>query len=224
MDGQSQTLSILKVWTIDVYVSGGAHGLSRKDTKWSGTIFNSVSEKDAEKLCEVTIQDHTHPRSPMKLDLFLQKSDSIRLRKFHDLADLDLLLPSFQYIAQFASLVPCEEKDKEAFTTMQKYLSSKGKVCVLLRLLVSILTVSVHLLHPLLRQRGPSRNGYRRIYVYHPHEQGGVYFTRRFRSHGEGKRSPRRTCPVGCVDKEISRRDSYTQSYRRGGNSIPRPT
>ena len=113
-------------------------------------MFNSVSEKDAEKLCEVTIQDHSHARSPMKLDLFLQKSDSIRLRKFHDLADLDLLLPSFQYIAQFASLVPCEEKDKEAFTTMQKYLSSKGKVCVSLGLVVSPLTISVHLLHPLL--------------------------------------------------------------------------
>ena len=100
----------------------------RRDTKWSGTLFNSVSEKDAEKLCEVTIQDHTPARGGMKLDLFLQKSDSIRLKKFHDLRDLDLLLPSFQQIAQFASLVPCEEKDEEAFGVMQKYLSHKEKV------------------------------------------------------------------------------------------------
>lgn len=100
----------------------------RRDTKWSGTLFNSVSEKDAEKLCEVTIQDHTPARGGMKLDLFLQKSDSIRLKKFHDLADLDLLLPSFQHIAQFASLVPCEERDEEAFGVMQKYLSHKEKV------------------------------------------------------------------------------------------------
>lgn len=64
----------------------------------------------------------------MKLDLFLQKSDSIRLKKFHDLSDLDLLLPSFQSVAQFASLVPREEKDKEAFTTMQEYLLLKEKV------------------------------------------------------------------------------------------------
>jgi hypothetical protein len=116
----------------------------------------------------------------MKLDLFLQKSDSIRLRKFHDLADLDLLLPSFQYIAQFASLVPCEEKDKDAFITMQKYLSRKGKVCVLLGSIVSTLTFSVHLLHLFLCQRGPSRNGHCRIYVYYPHEQVGVCSTWRF--------------------------------------------
>jgi hypothetical protein len=102
----------------------------RQDTKWSGTLFNSVSEKDAEKLCEVTVQDHTPARGGMKLDLFLQKSDSIRLKKFHDLADLDLLLPSFQHIAQFASLVPCEEKDEEAFGVMKKYLSHKEKVRV----------------------------------------------------------------------------------------------
>lgn len=100
----------------------------RRDTKWSGTLFNSVSETDAEKLCEVTIQDHTPARGGMKLDLFLQKLDSIRLRKFHDLLDLDLLLPSFQRIAQFASLVPCEEQDKEAFAVMQEYLLLKEKV------------------------------------------------------------------------------------------------
>ncbi|KAF9647500.1 hypothetical protein BDM02DRAFT_2656082 [Thelephora ganbajun] len=101
--------------------------LSRRDTKWSGTLFNSVSEIDAEKLCEVTIQDHTPARGGMKLDLFLQKLDSIRLKKFHDLTDLDLLLPSFQQIAQFASLVPCEEKDQKAFTTTRDYLLLKEK-------------------------------------------------------------------------------------------------
>jgi len=92
-------------------------------------LFNSVSEKDAERLCEVTIQDHTSARGGMKLDLFLQKSDSIRLKKFHDLSDLDLLLPSFQSVAQFASLIPCGEKDEEAFGMMQKYLLHKEKVC-----------------------------------------------------------------------------------------------
>lgn len=100
----------------------------RGDTKWSGTLFNSVSETDAEKLCEVTIQDHTPARGGMKLDLFLQKSDSIRLKKFHDLTDLDLLLPSFQHIAQFASLVPCGENDREAFAIMREYLLLKEKV------------------------------------------------------------------------------------------------
>lgn len=100
----------------------------RGDAKWSGTLFNSVSETDAEKLCEVTIQDHTPARGGMKLDLFLQKSDSIRLKKFHDLTDLDLLLPSFQHIAQFASLVPCGENDREAFAIMREYLLLKEKV------------------------------------------------------------------------------------------------
>ena len=100
-----------------------------RETKWSGTLFNSVSETDAEKLCEVTIQDHTPARGAMKLDLFLQKSNSIRLKKLHDLTDLDLLLPSFQHIAQFASLVPCGEKDKEAFAVVQEYLLLKEKVC-----------------------------------------------------------------------------------------------
>ena len=99
-----------------------------RDTKWSGTLFNSVSERDAEKVCEVTIQDYTPARGGLKLDLFLQKSDSIRLKKFHDLTDLDLLLPSFQHIAQFASLVPREENDKEAFAAMQEYLLLKEKV------------------------------------------------------------------------------------------------
>jgi hypothetical protein len=103
---------------------------SRRDIKWSGTLFNSVSEVDGEKLCEVTIQDHTAARGGMKLDLFLQKSDSIRLKKFHDLTDLDLLLPSFGQITQFASLVPSEEKDKEVFTTVQEYLLLKEKVRV----------------------------------------------------------------------------------------------
>lgn len=97
---------------------------------WSGTLFNSVSEVDAEKLCEVTIQDHRAARGGMKLDLFLQKSDSIRLKRFHDLTDLDLLLPSFSQITQFASLVPFEDKDKEAFATMQEYLLLKEKVRV----------------------------------------------------------------------------------------------
>src|SRR6266478_1655074 len=91
-----------------------------RDARWSGTLFNSVSETDAEKVCEVTIQDYTPARGGLKLDLFLQKSDSIRLKKFHDHTDLDLLLPSFQHIAQFASLVPREEKDKEAFAVMQE--------------------------------------------------------------------------------------------------------
>lgn len=102
----------------------------RRDAKWSGTLFNSISDTDAEKVCEVTIQDHTPVRGGMKLDLFLQKSDSIRLKKFHDLTDLDLFLPSFQYIAQFATLVPCGEKDKEAFAVMQEYLLLKEKVRV----------------------------------------------------------------------------------------------
>lgn len=100
----------------------------RKDTKWSGILFGSVSEVDAEKVCEVTIQDHTVARSTMKLDVFLQKSDSIRLKKFHDLTDLDFLLPSFPQITQFASLVPHEEKDEEAFRIMREYLLLKEKV------------------------------------------------------------------------------------------------
>lgn len=100
----------------------------RRDTKWSGALFNSVSEVDAEKLCDVTIQDHTAARGGMKLELFLQKSDSIRLKKFHDLTDLDLLLPAFGQITQFASMVPREEKDKETFATMQEYLALKEKV------------------------------------------------------------------------------------------------
>jgi hypothetical protein len=101
----------------------------RRDAKWSGTLFNSVSGTDAEKICEITIQDHTPARGGLKLDLFLQKTNSIRLKKFHDLTDLDLLLPSFQHIAQFASLVPCGEKDKERFAIMQEYLLLKEKVC-----------------------------------------------------------------------------------------------
>lgn len=100
----------------------------RRDTNWSGTLFNSISEVDAEKLCDVTIQDHTAARGNMKLELFLQKSDSIRLRKFHDLTDLDLLLPSFNQVTQLASLVPSEEKDKEAFAAMREYLLLKEKV------------------------------------------------------------------------------------------------
>jgi hypothetical protein len=101
----------------------------RKDTKWSGTLFNSISEVDAEKLCDVTIQDHTAARGGMKLELFLQKSDSIRLRKFYDLSDLELFLPSFSQVTQYASLVPFEEKDKETFATMREYLLLKEKVC-----------------------------------------------------------------------------------------------
>jgi len=125
-----------------------------RDAKWSGTLFNNISETDAERLCEVTIQDHTPARGGMKLDLFLQKSDSIRLKKFHDLTDLDLLLPSFQHIAQFASLIPCGEKDKEAFATMQEYLLLKEKVRAYLGMGVSTLTISVHLLRPFFCQRG----------------------------------------------------------------------
>ena len=102
--------------------------LDPRDTKWSGTLFNSVSETDAEKLCEVTIQGHTPARGGLKLDLFLQKSDSIRLGKFHDLTDLDLILPSFQHIAQFASLVPRGENDMEPFAKMREYLLIKEKV------------------------------------------------------------------------------------------------
>jgi hypothetical protein len=100
----------------------------RRDTKWSGILFGSVSEVDAEKICEVTIQDHTVARGSMKLDLFLQKSDSIRLKKLHDLTDLDFLLPSFAQITQFASLVPHEAKDEEAFAIMREYLLLKEKV------------------------------------------------------------------------------------------------
>lgn len=111
-----------------MYSLDGTHHCPRRDTKWSGTLFNSVSEVDAEKLCDVTIQDHRAARGGMKLDLFLQKSNSIRLKKFHDLTDLDLFLPSFSQITQFASIVPFGENDKEAFATMQEYLLRKEKV------------------------------------------------------------------------------------------------
>ena len=147
-----------------------------RDTRWSGNLFNAVSETDAEKLCEVTIQDHTHARGGLKLDLFLQKSDSIRLKKFHDLTDLDLILPSFQHIAQFASLVPCGDKDKEAFSIMQEYLLLKEKVRAQLGARVSTLTVSVHLLRPFFCQRGSSGEGHCRIYVHHSHQQASVGF------------------------------------------------
>lgn len=142
--------------------------------KWSGALFSNVSETDGEKLCEVTIQGHTSVRGSMKLDLFLQKSGSIRLKKFHDLADLDLLLPCFQYIAQFASLVPRREEDREAFALMQEYLVLKEKVRGLLGSRVLMLTISVYLLYPFLCQRDSSGNGHCRVHVCNPHERPSV--------------------------------------------------
>jgi hypothetical protein len=181
----------------------------RRETKWSGTLFNSVSETDAEKLCEVTIQDHTPAQGGLKLDLFLQKSDSIRLKKFHDLTDLDLLLPSFQHIAQFASLVPCEEKDKEAFSTMQKYLLLKEKVCALQGSRVSTLTISVHLLHPFFCQRDSNRNEHCRVHVCHSHEQASIHLAWCSRAHGKQECSPYCARSPDNTNKEVSRGDGY---------------
>lgn len=181
----------------------------RGDAKWSGVLFNSVSETDAERLCEVTIQDHTPTRGGLKLDLFLQKSDSIRLKKFHDLTDLDLLLPSFQHIAQFASLLPCGERDREAFAIMREYLFLKEKVRAWLWARMSSLTVLVCLLPAHFCQRGSSRDRDCRIHVHRSHEQASVRLAWYSRTYGKQECSPCCTRSTDSANKEVSRGNAY---------------
>lgn len=65
----------------------------------------------------------------MRFSFFFQKKDSLRLKKLHDVADLNLILPSCNLVQQAARLVPGSEKDKIAFETLAKYMTSQQKVC-----------------------------------------------------------------------------------------------
>ena len=100
-----------------------------KKWKWSGELFVSTSAAKAERLCDVTIQDPTeHKPDGLRFSLFFQNTDSMRLNKLHDNTDLNMILPSFGAVHQFARLVPREAKDKNALDVLSKYMSSRKKV------------------------------------------------------------------------------------------------
>ena len=103
-------------------------GRIQKKFKWEGEL-QIESDKGVQRLCNVTLNEASEPRPfGLQLKICLAGTQSLHLRKLHDVSDIYLILPACAAVTQFCKLTSSDEEDTRPFTVLEKHMKRRRLV------------------------------------------------------------------------------------------------
>lgn len=101
-----------------------------KKWKWTGELYVETGPEKTERFCNVCLSEPTDPR-PLGLRFSLclsTENTALRLKKFHDLSDIYLILRSCAPVQQCCKFSRQDEADAATVATLGAWMSRKRRV------------------------------------------------------------------------------------------------
>lgn len=102
----------------------------QKKWAWDGELFVESGPTEASKLCSIRMTDATaHRPDGLRINICFNAETSIlRLQKFHNLFDINIILRACAPIQQFCKIFHQTEVDLDAFKALSAYMARKRVV------------------------------------------------------------------------------------------------